>query len=151
MAIADSFNFRRVSDLVSTSGVVGEDNLRCLGREGYEIVIDLLPHDSQYAEKNEPAIVAAEGADYVYIPVDFSAPTPSDFAAFATALDRAGDKKVHVHCAANYRVSVFYALYAVQRGIWNQQQADAFITSIWVPAEHPGWLEVIEAVENHGE
>ena len=146
MGAEQSYNFRRVGDHITTSGVVGAENLRAMGKQGYDVVINLLPDDSQYAVADEADILAAQGIRYVYIPVDFSRPDVSDYEAFARAMKESEGKQVHVHCAANFRVSAFYSLYAVREGHWSQDDADALLDSLWSPDENPGWPEFIEAV-----
>ena len=116
MTIDQTFNFRRVSDRVTTSGLVNAEQLATLGGEGYHAVINLLPDSYEHAVHDEATIVRDQGLDYVYIPVDFAAPTHDDFAAFSDAMDAHSDDQVHVHCAANFRVSAFYGLYAQSRG-----------------------------------
>ncbi len=148
MGAEQSYNFRRISENLTTSGVVGEDNLRELGAEGYQLVVNLLPNDSQYAVAGEKEIVEEQGIRYVYIPVDFSRPSLEDFSAFSAALDAAGDVKAHVHCAANFRVSAFYSLYARRAGTMTDAEAEALISSLWRPDENPGWPEFIDAVKS---
>ena len=132
-----------VSDRLTTSGVIPRDALEGLAGEGYEIVINLLPSDSEYAVPDEQAIVERQGLRYVYIPVDFANPTGEDLERFAEVMDAAGDRKTHVHCAANFRVSAFYALYATGRGRWTPDEARDFVTDIWDPAEHPPWGDLL--------
>lgn len=144
MPIENSYNFRSVDDRLTTSGVIGAGRLHGLAGEGYELVINLLPDSSEYAVRDEASIVTDQGVEYCYIPVDFQAPQASDYAAFAEALDAAGQRKVHIHCAANYRVSAFYSLYAMQRGLWSELQARVFVTDLWEPAEYPVWQRFIE-------
>lgn len=146
MAIENSYNFRRVSDKVTTSGVVGPNRLKGLAAEGYELVVNLLPDTSEYAVPGERETVESQGVTYVHIPVDFGRPERSDFERFAAILDEARGKKIHIHCAANYRVSVFWALYAQQRGLCSEAEAQDFIHSLWRPQEYPGWPEfMVEA------
>jgi protein tyrosine phosphatase (PTP) superfamily phosphohydrolase (DUF442 family) len=144
-AVERSFNFRRVDARLTTSGLVPPDALAELHADGIDTVIDLLPATVDHAVAGEADIVASQGVDYVAIPVDFDAPMPADFAAFVTAMDAHEGRRVHVHCAANYRVSVFYALYAERRGSWTREQADAFVADLWQPAEHPPWADFIAA------
>lgn len=143
MSVEESYNFRRVSDLITTSGVVGAERLANMRAEEYDAVINLLPDSSEYAVKNEAAILEAQGVDYVSIPVDFAAPTSGDLEAFVEAMDARTGQKVHVHCAANFRVSAFFGLYATRIGQWTAQDADDFIHTVWDPAAHPGWTELI--------
>jgi protein tyrosine phosphatase (PTP) superfamily phosphohydrolase (DUF442 family) len=111
--------------------------------EGYDVVIDLLPGDSSYAVANEGAIVQSQGVGYVHIPVDFAAPTHADLDSFTTAMDENAGKAIHVHCAANYRVSAFYSLYALAKGWWSAKEADAHIRDVWNPEEYPAWERFI--------
>ena len=145
-SIEGSYNFRSVSDRLTTSGVVGADRLKALASQGYEAVINLLPDTSEHAVSDERAIVESQRVEYIYIPVDFKVPGRSDFNRFLEVLDRLSDKKIHIHCAANYRVSAFYSLYAVSRGRWSTDQAADFIRSVWRPVDYPGWSEFIDEI-----
>lgn len=147
MAIEESYNFRRINSALTTSGVVGPDRLRELSSEGYALVINLLPDSSEYAVAEERGIVQSQDIEYIYIPVDFLKPERSDFEHFVRAMDGATDRKVHVHCAANYRASAFYALYAIKRGIWCEQEALEFIGDIWAPNDHVVWAEFISEIK----
>lgn len=150
MDIDTSYNFRKINDRLTTSGLVHPDELQALASQGYEILVNLLPDTHDHAVSNEPEIVAAQGLEYIYIPVDFNRPAHSDFEKFSQALDRAQQQKVHVHCAANYRVSAFYALYAFSHGRWDAGQAMAFMQDIWQPATHAGWPEFIADILGEG-
>jgi protein tyrosine phosphatase (PTP) superfamily phosphohydrolase (DUF442 family) len=141
MSIEDSYNFRRVDDRITTSGYVDADALADLRAAGYDTVVNLLP-DSQN-ELDEARIVQEQGLGYVYIPVDFDQPTRADFDAFVEAMDAREGQKVHVHCAANYRVTAFYSLYARRRGRCTEDEATALVQSVWDPAEFPAWAAFI--------
>jgi protein tyrosine phosphatase (PTP) superfamily phosphohydrolase (DUF442 family) len=144
--IEASYNFRMISDRLTTSGVVGANRLGALASQGYEVVVNLLPDSSEHAVSNEQDIVESQRIEYIYIPVDFKAPGRSDLTRFSEALDRLSDSKIHIHCAANYRVSAFYSLYAASRGDWSTDQATDFIHSVWRPADYPGWSEFIDEI-----
>lgn len=146
MAIEDSYNFKRISALLTTSGVVGAERLGQLATEGYEVLVNLLPDGSEYAVAQEREIVEAQGLRYVHVPVDFARPTIRDYDRFAKALDEAGERKTHIHCAANYRVSAFYALYAESAGLWDAVQADEFVRGLWQPQDHSGWPALMAQV-----
>jgi protein tyrosine phosphatase (PTP) superfamily phosphohydrolase (DUF442 family) len=146
MDIGASYNFRRLGERLTTSGIVRADGLKALRAQGYEVVVNLLPDSSEYAIPNEREAIESQGIEYIHIPVDFTQPTSSDFLKFSEALDRVREKKVHVHCAANYRVSAFYSLYLVSRGFWSAEQAMEFICSIWQPTEHPNWSDFIAGI-----
>lgn len=139
MSIEDAYNFRRVDDRLTTSGLVSFEQLHQLHDDGYDAVIDLLPTTHEHAIPDEAGIVRSQGVEYISIPVDFEAPAPEDFAAFADALDARPGQKIHVHCAANYRVSVFYSLYALRNGWCTETEADQLVLDLWDPSEHPAW------------
>ena len=144
MSVEDAYNYRRVNDLICTAGVINEQQLRMLGAEGYAAVISLLPDNSEYAVPDEEEIVLKQGLGYRYIPVDFSNPTDNDYAEFVDAMKEYEGQKIIVHCAANFRVSAFFSIYALQHLGWSKQQTDDLIQSLWNPAEHPPWESFIE-------
>ena len=113
---------------------------------GYEVVVNLATPTSDNALKDEAATVRALGMDYHNIPVVWEAPKLSDFEQFVPLMDSLAGQKVFVHCAANYRVSMFMALYAEKRWGWTRAQADAHIRRIWEPDEV--WTRFIEGVRN---
>jgi protein tyrosine phosphatase (PTP) superfamily phosphohydrolase (DUF442 family) len=143
MDIATSYNFRRVSDALTTSGRVSADALKDLGAQGYQAVVNLLPDDNQHALPGEREIVESQRLEYIHIPVDFKNPTRADFERFSESMDRLLGKKTHVHCAANWRVTAFYSLFEVRRARWTISEATEFIHGVWKPAEHSGWSKFI--------
>ncbi|ORE86379.1 hypothetical protein ATO7_13818 [Oceanococcus atlanticus] len=144
--IEDSFNFRRVSPQLTTSGVVGAERLASLAEQGYRAVINLLPDSSEQAVAGEAQLVLQQGLTYHHLAVDFAQPSVADYERFCTLMDELGKARVHVHCAANYRVTAFYACYAKQRGLWSAEQAKAFIHDVWAPQGYPGWQAWFEAL-----
>lgn len=146
MSIEQAYNFHLIDDTVSTSGLLNEEQLAELRASGYEAVINLLPRHSKYAIQNEEQIVAAQGVDYIYIPVDFSAPKEEEYSEFVGVMKCWQGRKVLVHCAANYRVSAFYAMYAYEHLGWSASRARAHIESIWRPEEYPPWDQFISGV-----
>ena len=139
MSIEDAYNFRRINDRLTTSGLVSVAQLHDLRREGYDAVINLLPDTYEHAVASEARVVEDQGLRYVYIPVDFDAPTRADLDSFAEALDALAGQKVHVHCAANYRVSAFYSLYALRKGLCSEADADHLVRDVWDPSTYPAW------------
>jgi protein tyrosine phosphatase (PTP) superfamily phosphohydrolase (DUF442 family) len=94
-------------------------------------IINLGPHWNKGALDDEPISVEALGMRYIYIPVDFDAPTRDDFDAFCAAMRATRDERLHVHCIYNARVSAFFYLYAKEAG-----DADVAFTrmdGIWRP------------------
>lgn len=144
MNIEKSYNFRKVNVQVTTSGVVPVDVLKTLSKEGYEVVINLLPEDHEHSVPNEKQIVESQGIDYFYIPVVFTEPRLAELEEFLSRMKAIDGKKVHIHCAANWRVSAFYSVFSVLNGSWNQVEAQEFITTTWNPKEHPAWCELLK-------
>jgi len=149
MSIDQAYNYRFVSEKVATAGVLKPRLLAGLGEEGIELVINLMPDDSEYAVEGEGTIVQDQGIEYWYLPVDFSAPKLEEYLQFKDKLRQVGDKKLLIHCAANYRVSAFYSRYAIESGIWSVEEANRFMRSIWNPDEYSGWPEWFEKVERY--
>lgn len=143
MSVDQAYNFKQISPSVSTAGVISSQQLAALGSEGYEVVVCLLPNDSEYAIQGERSLVEAQGIQYVYIPVDFAAPTEDDYQQFAAAVSGSRDKKTMLHCAANYRVTAFYGIYAHQQLGWSKDQVWELINAIWDIKEYPVWNDFV--------
>jgi len=150
MSVDQAYNFRKVSDSISTAGVLNEEQLCALQREGYTAVINLLPESSDYAVQGEKALVLCQGLAYRQIPVDFSAPREEDYRAFEAAMRELQGARLMIHCAANYRVSAFYAIYARRNLGWSAAQAGEFIAAIWDPRDHPPWEAFIAGLAPPG-
>lgn len=138
----DIYNWYRLDARITTSGQPTEAKLAALAALGVRLVINLAPHEGRFALPGEAEKVRALGMEYLNIPVDFGAPTEADFAAFAAAMARPAGEAVHVHCAANYRVSAFIARY--RRDVLGQpeEEARAHLAGIWAP--NPVWAAFID-------
>lgn len=148
MPIQEVFNYQPITDSIASSGLASEEQLAELAAQGFDAVINLLPHDNEYAIADEQAIVEEQGLAYHSIPVDFNQPTAEDFEKFSSLLKHSDGKKILIHCAANYRVSAFYALYAFKQLGWSEQQCEDLISPIWNPQEHPPWPEFMDTIKN---
>jgi uncharacterized protein (TIGR01244 family) len=125
-------NWRRISPLLTTSGQPSEAELAQIAAQGVVTVINLGPHDNKGALDDEAGTLAALGMGYVYIPVDFEAPTQDDFERFCEAVARSSAQMVHVHCIYNARVSAFFYRHACE-GHGDKDAAFARMDSIWRP------------------
>ena len=94
MDIEASYNFRRITEKLTTSGIVQPDGLKALRAQGYEVVINLLPDTGRNAIPNERDIVESQGIEYIYIPVDFKQPTSADFPAHNLSSSNNGNPKL---------------------------------------------------------
>ena len=128
-------NFVAVSDRIGTAGQPSEAQLRDVAAAGFEVVVNLGLLDPRYCLADEAASVRALGLTYHHIPVDFNAPHPDDLRRFFEVMDTSSHGRVFVHCAANYRVSSFVALYGEARLGWSPEQGDAHMRRVWEPNE----------------
>ena len=144
MSIDEIYNAREVDDHLLTSGQPTEEQLRAIAAAGIDTVVNLAPHDASNALPDEAGLVRALGLTYHHVPVVFANPTEEDFAAFEQVM--AGllpQSHTLLHCAANFRVSAFYGLYAVKHLGWTVEQAEAFRAPIWDGSDYPVWEDFI--------
>src|SRR5512140_2381211 len=126
MSTQDIYNYRRVNDQISTGGQPTEEQLRAAAAEGCTTIINLAPSDNSRALPDEAGLVQALGMTYHHIPVEWDNPQASDFAAFEDIMQQLPATKTLIHCAANFRVTAFYSLYALRHLHWSEAQAAEF-------------------------
>jgi protein tyrosine phosphatase (PTP) superfamily phosphohydrolase (DUF442 family) len=135
MAIHDIKNFLRVDDRLGTGGQPTERQLHELAADDCQVVINLGLLDPKYCLPDESGLVAQLGMTYRHIPVVFDAPQVTELETFVAAMDASASARTFVHCAANYRVSSFVALYGQLRLGWSAEEADAHARRFWQPNE----------------
>jgi len=128
-----AFNFLQATDRIAPSGVVPQAGFERVAAAGYGTVIDLVPHDSEHFLHDEAQRVETARMAYVHIPVDFHAPAPEALEEFSDAMQQAGEAKVRVHCAANWRVTALVSLYAERHLDWSVEDSEALIAQVWQP------------------
>jgi protein tyrosine phosphatase (PTP) superfamily phosphohydrolase (DUF442 family) len=133
MTLLDIHNYIPIDGRLATAGQPSEEQLREVATAGYTSVINLGLLDTRYCLPDERGLVAALGLAYQHIPVSFESPAVADFATFLKSMDRSAEERVLVHCAANYRVSTFMALYGELRLGWTHTEADAHARRFWEP------------------
>ena len=125
-------NFIKIDDKIGTGGQPTVDQLHAARQEGYEAIINLAPSSADdYALPDEPAVVASLGMTYHHIPVVWTNPRQEQFVTFTKVMNQLRGKKVLIHCAANFRVTAFFSLYAMKHEGWTAEQADLLIDRIW--------------------
>ncbi|MCB0214619.1 MAG: ClbS/DfsB family four-helix bundle protein [Anaerolineae bacterium] len=140
---AGIFNVIHVSETIITAGQPTADQLRGVATEGVTTVINLAPHNSPRALDDEAGLVDGLGMHYINIPVDWAAPQPEDFARFEQAMGQLPPGKTLIHCAANFRVTAFYSLYAHKHLGWSEERAAALRAPIWAGSDYPAWEQFI--------
>jgi protein tyrosine phosphatase (PTP) superfamily phosphohydrolase (DUF442 family) len=143
----DIFNYRKVDERVGTGGQPTEEQLRAAAAEGYQAVVNLATFDPKRSLADEAGLVQSLGMTYYPIPVEWEHPTEADFQSFERTMQSLGDRKTLVHCAANFRVTAFYSLYARKHLGWSRAQAEAFRLSVWRGTTFPAWNEFISHME----
>jgi protein tyrosine phosphatase (PTP) superfamily phosphohydrolase (DUF442 family) len=142
VAVTDIRNFIQVDERLGTAGQPTEAELRVVAADGFAAIVNLGLLDPKYCLPDEAGLAASLGMEYRHIPVRFDAPAVEDFRAFVATMDAWAGKRVFVHCAANYRVSAFVALYGERRLGWDRARADAHMRAVWTPNET--WLAFME-------
>ena len=126
-------NFRRITDLIGTAGQPTAEQFADIKASGYEVVINLAMADSTNAVANEAELVAAQGLEYVHIPVVWEKPTKQDLQRFFEAMTRHQGRRVFVHCAMNWRVSAFVFLHQVIQQDEPRETAREALEDVWQP------------------
>ena len=139
MSTEEIFNYVKVDEHISTAGQPTEDQLRDAAAEGFTAVINLAPVNPPYTPADEAGLARELGLTYIYIPVAWNNPTDADFAAFEQAMSATAGRRTLIHCAANFRVTAFYTLYAHKHLGWSAAQAKALRDRIWAGSDYPVW------------
>jgi protein tyrosine phosphatase (PTP) superfamily phosphohydrolase (DUF442 family) len=142
----DIQNYYKVDERIITGGQPTEGQIRSAAEDGYHVVVNLATIDPRYSLDDEAGLAHSVGLAYHHIPVEWGAPTSQDFDAFVAVMQRNQDKRVLVHCAANYRASAFYSLYAMQSLGWSEAQADALRAELW-QRQYPVWDAFIQQMK----
>ena len=146
MSTEDIYNYHKVDDRIITAGQPTEAQIRAAAENGIQVVVNLATIDPRYSLDDEGGLVKSLGMEYHHIPVAWEKPTESDFDAFVSVMNQAVGQRVLIHCAANYRVSAFYSLYAMQNLGWTEAQADALRAALW-QQQYPAWDDFIQTMK----
>ena len=141
-----TFNFHKYSDNLYSSGMPTKEQIESAKDHGIEVVINLAPNTVRNPLKDEENIVKNLNMDYYYIPVEWSHPTQEDFKKFVEIYQKLENKKVFVHCEANFRASSFITMYRVLIKGWDVEKAVSVMRSIWDDSSYPIWKEFVEDV-----
>jgi uncharacterized protein (TIGR01244 family) len=140
-------NYVSVNEQYATAGQPSEEQLAGAAAAGFKTIINLATINPRYSLKDEGASARALGMTYHHIPVEWDKPTDADFQAFEAAMQAAPNDKTLVHCAANYRATAFYGLYAMKHLGWSKAEAEKLRASVWKDDKHAAWQEFIERHE----
>jgi protein tyrosine phosphatase (PTP) superfamily phosphohydrolase (DUF442 family) len=138
------YNFMALSDTLFTGGMPKAGQLTDAAQQGVQLVINLAPHNVPDALPNEQEWVTSLGMQYVNIPVLWSTPTKEGLDRFMAVMDENRDKRILVHCQANFRATAFVALYRILRHGWEPKDAIGDMHKIWDQEDYPIWKMFIE-------
>lgn len=124
-------NYHVVNERLGTGGTPGSGAMAELATEGYELVVDL----REDFDTNQARDALANGLSYVHVPVSWRSPDSSELEAFLLIMEGNPEKKILVHCAANYRASALVYLYEVIALGADQSVAYEHVEAIWEPNE----------------
>jgi uncharacterized protein (TIGR01244 family) len=141
------YHYLKVDDQLITGGQPTEEQLKSAAAEGFRTVINLATINPRYSLKDEAGLVQSLGMTYYHIPVEWEHPTQNDFEAFEAVMQQITPGKTLIHCAANFRVTAFYALYGLKHLGWTEAQAKAFRAPIWEGKPHPAWEKFISEMK----
>ncbi len=113
--ITKARNFYEYSDKVLTAGQPTADQLSSVADDGVQVVISVVPENESIYNPEQGDILAAQGIEYIHVPVNWRSPDDAEFDRFLDAMNSVGDRKVLVHCWANARASALvYAHRAIE-------------------------------------
>lgn len=126
-------NFTPVDARLASSGQPGAEQFGLIAGAGFEAVANLATQASTGHLPAEPELCAGHGLAFTWLPVSWDKPTPEDYLSFQDWLDANRARKVLVHCAKNWRASMFCALYRVLREGLPLEEARAQVLDVWEP------------------
>jgi protein tyrosine phosphatase (PTP) superfamily phosphohydrolase (DUF442 family) len=138
------YNFLALSENLFTGGMPKAEELTDAAQRGVEVVVNLAPHHAPNALPNEMELVTTLGMRYVNIPVDWNTPTKDGLDRFLQVMDENQDKKILVHCQANFRATAFVSMYRILRQGWKTEDAMKVMHQIWDEEDYPMWKLFIE-------
>ena len=141
----DIYNYLFYNEQLSSSGMPTAEQMKQVAEAGVQVVINLAPHDVPNAIPNESELVKSLGMDYINIPVVWRDPKPEDLIRFMDTMGAHVEKKIHVHCEANYRASSFVMMYRILRLGWKVEDAIQIMEKMWNPEDFPIWKKFLDS------
>jgi protein tyrosine phosphatase (PTP) superfamily phosphohydrolase (DUF442 family) len=142
-------NVRVINPLLITAGQPDRASLQRLKAEGYAAVISLAPGNTADAVPDQAEILAAQGIEFVHIPIPWQTPEGKHLDAMAAAMQRLKGKKVLVHCQMNMRASALTFLYRTIHEKEDPAKAWGDVKPLWTPTNQ--WAQFIDGqLRAHG-
>lgn len=147
MSTQEIYNYSKVNDQIITGGQPTAEQLKSAAKDGVKTVINLATFNPERSLEDEAGLVQSLGMAYHHIPVEWEYPKESDFEAFENVVSQLDGGKTLIHCAANFRVTAFYGLYALKHLDWTDEQVEAFRAPIWQGSDYPIWEKFISQMK----
>ena len=138
-------NFYSMTASIGTAGQPTPQQFAEIKDARYSAIINLAVPESANALANEDEIVNALDMSYTHIPVPWTAPTAEHVQTFFNAMGELekNDQNVLVHCAANYRASVFtYKYLTLKKGL-SAKEATTPLLKEWQPQMDANWQAIM--------
>ena len=138
-------NFYSMTPTIGTAGQPTPEQFAQIKGAQYSAIINLAVAESANALANEGEIANALDMSYTPVPVPWDAPSAKhvkEFFDVMDALEKNADK-VLVHCAANYRASVFTYKYLTLRKGLTADKATTPLLKEWLPQMDENWRAIM--------
>lgn len=132
-SISGIYNYLKIDENLTTSGQPTKEQFFLIRDQGYKIIINLAPDNSENSLQDESLLLEKLGLTYIHIPVDFKKPSEKDFQKFVESLDDLNLNETWIHCAANMRVSAFIYRYRCEVLNEEREVARKDLRKIWEP------------------
>jgi protein tyrosine phosphatase (PTP) superfamily phosphohydrolase (DUF442 family) len=116
--------------------------LRALSQLGFTAVVYLAPSTVPDAVQDEPALLQAQGIEFVHEPIPFGQPTEAHFIKVSEHLTRFKAKRTLVHCQVNMRASSMVFLHRVIALGEPPAAAYEAVSKVWSP--HGPWMALLK-------
>jgi protein tyrosine phosphatase (PTP) superfamily phosphohydrolase (DUF442 family) len=133
MSIEQITNYISYDENLASAGMPTRKQLADVAAAGFEMVINLAMDAPPYQLPGEEELVQELGMAYVHIPVVWEAPQQGDLERFFQVMKENRERKVLVHCVANYRATAFLYLYRCQVEGMDEALASRDMEKIWKP------------------
>ena len=142
--LEEIYNFLSLTPKLLSSGMPTSAQMKDVSESGVQLVINLALPTSERALPNEADLVMSLGMRYIGIPVEWEKPTRQNLEDFIDTMYANKEKKILVHCQANYRATGFITLYRILRLGWDRENAFKDLRRIWNPDDYPVWKIFLE-------
>ena len=134
----DLVNFHQITPRIGTAGHPKPEDFPAIAAAGYQVVVNLAPHDADDAIADEGTLISAAGMSYIHLPVPWDAPTADHLKTFIGLMDGLQHKQVLVHCQVNARASAFMLKYLTFKGV-SETDATTPLMEKWKPQMDDTW------------